>query len=48
MNECIILRVKDIDFERECIRVFGKGDKERETLLLEVIKAPLKQHLVDI
>ena len=48
LNECIKLRVKDIDFERECIRVFGKGDKERETLLPAVVKEPLKQHLIDI
>ncbi len=48
LNECIKLRVKDIDFERGCIRVFGKGDKERETLLPAVVKEPLKQHLVDI
>ena len=48
LKECIKLRVKDIDFERERIRVFGKGDKERETLLPETTVDPLRHHICDI
>jgi integron integrase len=48
LKECIKLRVKDIDFQRGSIRVFGKGGKQRDTLLPDSVKEPLKQHLVDI
>ena len=48
LKKCIKLRVKDIDSNRDCIRVFGKGDKERETLLPAAVKTALKQHLVAI
>lgn len=34
LAECISLRIKDIDFEREAVTVrSGKGDKDRETVL---------------
>jgi integron integrase len=48
LNECIRLRVNNIDFNRDCIRVFGKGDKERETLLPAIAKEKLKHHLNDM
>ena len=48
LKECIRLRVKNIDFNRDCIRVFGKGDKERETLLPSTAKEKLQNHLIDI
>jgi len=44
--ECLQLRVKDIDFERGQVLVRGgKGDKDRVTMLPEVIREPLAEHL---
>jgi integron integrase len=44
--ECCRLRVQDIDFARNQIVVRGgKGDKDRVTMLPEVIKADLARHL---
>jgi integron integrase len=49
LAECIRLRVKDIDFEREALTVrAGKGDKDRETVLPTSLKDELKQHLEKI
>jgi len=46
LMECIRLRVKDIDFEINEIRVHsGKGDRDRLVPLPESIKAALKTHL---
>lgn len=46
MMECIRLRVKDIDFEINEIRIrSGKGDKDRLVPLPERIKPALKTHL---
>ncbi len=46
MNECLRLRVKDLDFERGCLIVrAGKGDKDRQTLLPERLKKDLLAHL---
>jgi integron integrase len=46
LNECIQLRVKDIDLERDQIVVRGgKGDKDRVTLLPQSLKPMLEQHL---
>ena len=46
LMECIRLRVKDIDFEINEIRVHsGKGDKDRLVPLPESIKPALKIHL---
>ena len=33
LMECIRLRVKDIDFDRKRLHIFGKGDKWRSTIL---------------
>jgi len=46
LKECVKLRIKDIDFERNSIMIkFGKGGKDRETLLPEIVKSDLKQHI---
>jgi integrase len=44
--ECLRLRAKDIAFERHEIVVReGKGDKDRVTMLPEVVTVPLQAHL---
>ena len=49
LNECLRLRVKDLDFERLQVTVReGKGDKDRVTLLPETLVEPLKQHLIRV
>jgi integron integrase len=46
LMECLRLRVKDVDFSYSQITVRGgKGDKDRITMLPEIIKHPLKEHL---
>lgn len=46
LMECLRLRVKDVDFSRNEIRVrSGKGDKDRVTMLPAAVKEPLLQHL---
>lgn len=46
LNECLSLRVKDLDFERNVIVVkSGKGDKDRETVMAEAVKKDLTVHL---
>lgn len=46
LQECLSLRVKDIDFSYSQIVVrAAKGNKDRVTLLPENIKAPLAKHL---
>ena len=48
-NECIRLRIQDLDFERGFINVRGaKGDKDRQTLLPENIIDELNEHLKKI
>ncbi len=45
LNECIQLRVKDIDFSYKSIHVrFAKGKKDRITILPNNLIDPLKQH----
>lgn len=49
LKECVTLRGKDIDFERNSIMItFGKGGKDREKLLPEIIKRDLIQHIEKI
>jgi integron integrase len=44
--ECVRLRVKDVDFDRNEILVRdGKGGKDRVTMLPTLVVAPLKLHL---
>jgi integron integrase len=46
LMECLRLRVKDVDFSRDEIRVrSGKGDKDRVTMLPAAVKEPLLRHL---
>ncbi|MBU1716005.1 MAG: integron integrase [Proteobacteria bacterium] len=45
LAECIRLRVKDIDFERQQLLVRGKGDKDRVTVLPDRSQEPLREHL---
>jgi integron integrase len=45
-NECLRLRVKDIDMDRNCLTVrFGKGNKDRTTVLPESLTPDLVSHL---
>lgn len=49
LRECVGLRIKDVDFERDTLVIkFAKGKKDRETLLGESIKEDLKRHLEKI
>jgi len=44
--ECLRLRVKDVDFEFQCIHIHsGKGDKDRIVTLASQLLTPLKTHL---
>lgn len=46
LNECISLRVQDVDFQRRTVVVRdGKGSKDRETILPSSLIAPLQDHL---
>jgi len=49
LNECMNLRVKDIDFEMVQILVRGgKGNKDRLALFPEATRAPMRAHLVSV
>lgn len=49
LMECLRLRVKDIDFEYNNIMVRGgKGKKDRVTVLPDILKGKLKQHLLKV
>ena len=49
LQECLSLRVKDVDFPRNCLVIrSGKGDKDRETVLSERAAAELKRHLARV
>jgi len=46
LMECLRLRVKDVDFDMNQITVRdGKGKKDRVTMLPEIVKIHLQQHL---
>lgn len=46
VSECIRLRIQDIDFEKNTIMIrAAKGDKDRVTLLPEIVKDELRRHL---
>jgi integron integrase len=46
LMEVLRLRVKDVDFDRGQIMVRGgKGDKDRVTMLPELLREPLSEHL---
>lgn len=49
LQECLELRVKDLDFERRQIVVRrGKGQKDRVTMLPGIVVARLTEHLSDV
>ena len=49
LEECLSLRVKDIDFERGCLTVRGgKGGKDRQTVLPEKIIHEIHRHLLKV
>jgi len=49
LQECLELRVKDIDFDRREITVRrGKGGKDRRVMLPEVVREPLARHLDEV
>lgn len=49
LQECLQLRVKDVDIEQTILIVrSGKGDKDRRTILPETLKDVLIQHLSEI
>lgn len=49
LQECLQLRVKDIDIEQNILIVrSGKGDKDRRTVLPEALKDDLIKHLAEI
>ncbi len=46
LMECLRLRVKDVDFAFQQITVrSAKGEKDRRTILPEILNEPLKKHL---
>ncbi len=46
LQECLSLRIKDIDFSRNCLTIRGgKGNKDRETVLPESVCNLLKMHI---
>jgi len=49
LEECLELRVKDLDFDRNQIAVRrGKGQKDRTTMLPAALIEPLRQHLAGV
>jgi integron integrase len=49
LEDCLELRVKDIDFDRRQILLRrGKGQKDRVTMLPEVVRERLKAHLHEV
>ena len=46
LNECLSLRVQDVDFGANQVTVrSGKGGKDRVTMLPQAVKQPLREHL---
>ena len=49
LQECLQLRVKDVDLEQSLLIVrSGKGDRDRRTILPETLKDELIKHLAEI
>lgn len=46
LNECLCLRIKDVDVERGMVLVrAGKGDKDRRTVLPEALKQQIQEQI---
>ncbi len=49
INECMTLRVKDVDFDLRTITVrAGKGNKDRATVMPEALIPALRSHLTNV
>jgi integron integrase len=49
LQECLELRVKDVDYDRGLLIVrSGKGDKDRQTVLPEAVRAEWTRHLAGV
>ena len=49
LRECLNLRIKDIDFNRNCVIIHdGKVNKDRQTILPESMKEELNTHIANI
>lgn len=48
IKECMHLRIKDIDLERDIVTVWGKGDKNRSTVLPVSVKKNLVSHIKEV
>lgn len=49
LQECLELRIKDVDFERGLLTIrSGKGDKDRRTVLPESLRADWSDHVQEI
>ncbi|MBS3764409.1 MAG: integron integrase [Planctomycetes bacterium] len=49
VQECLRLRVKDVDLDRDIITIHGgKGDKDRTTIMPGSLNDPLHEHLEEI
>ncbi|WP_337998506.1 integron integrase [Lentisphaera araneosa] len=48
-NECLRLRIKDLDFKRGALNIrAGKGDKDRQTLLSPKLEGEVNAHICEI
>ncbi len=48
IKECLHLRIKDLDLERDIVTVWGKGDKNRKTVLPSSVKDDLVTHIAKV
>ena len=48
IKECMHLRIKDIDLERDLVVVWAKGDKNRTTVLPASVKEDLVKHIATV
>jgi integron integrase len=49
LQECLSLRVKDVDLDRRVLTVRdGKGRKDRETVLPDALREPLRRQLLEV
>ncbi|HHD63531.1 MAG TPA: integron integrase, partial [Desulfobulbaceae bacterium] len=45
LMECVRLRIKDVDFDRKRVKIFGKGSKWRSTILAPQVIPSLQEHM---